>query len=74
MDHRVVRHGLGEYIIGTTQTNIPSAEQRGDGERLRKEFENLSDADIRKFERLLGRVFESSKRVSDSPSELLADQ
>jgi hypothetical protein len=66
MNHSVVRHGLGEYIIGTTHTNIPSAEQRADDE-LRKEVENLSDADIKKFEKLLGRVFESSKRGKRRP-------
>jgi hypothetical protein len=32
---------------------IPSAEQRADDERLRKEFENLTDVDIKKFEKIL---------------------
>jgi hypothetical protein len=35
---------------------VPSAEQRADDERLRKQFENLTDADIKKFERMLGKA------------------
>jgi len=47
---------------------VPSAEQRADDERLRKEFENLTDADMKKFEKLLGRavrpLFRSQKAES----------
>jgi len=35
---------------------VPSAEQRADDERLRKEFENLTDADMKKFEKVLGKA------------------
>jgi hypothetical protein len=74
MNHSVVRHGLGEYIIGTTHTNIPSAEQRADDERRRKEVENLSDATSKNLKSCSVGFSSRQKGGSDGPSELLADQ
>jgi hypothetical protein len=44
---------------------VPSAEQRADDVRLRKEFENLTDADVKKFERTLGRAIRPLRRIGE---------
>jgi hypothetical protein len=49
-----MRKGAG--TTARTKKYVPSAAQRADDERLRKQFENLTDADMKKFEQTLGKA------------------
>jgi len=40
---------------------VSSAEQRAEDERPRKEFDGLANADLKKFEQSLDRIFNSAK-------------
>ena len=60
------RYRLGVASIRRTgctrhKKYAPSAEQRAEDERLRKEFDNLSHGDVKKFEQSLDRIFDSAK-------------
>lgn len=45
---------------------VPSAKQRAEDERLRKEFENLTGADMEEFERMLVKAVRPLLEKTDS--------
>jgi len=41
---------------------VPSAKQRADDERIKETLNHLTDADVKKFDRLLGKAIRSDGR------------